>query len=362
MALKEFNFYNKPKKIFDLACHKDNDDSVTIYGQLATANMFNTLWTNQSEDEQELVSILTSNVSMYFPWIDNQTFTNEIVVSFLTDYIYRNYGKRELLPQFFDYIASWDNDYDDYNMVYRLIEENIKNCIATSRYKWTNLYKSCILEFNPLWNVDATETTTRTLEQDGTITAAKTGTETGKKTGTDTLAKTGTDTLVHSGTVADERNTTDTLTKSGSEETSYKFDKTTEKSNTTTESSALYMGEQTVESGLAANNADTLSYNNRSDATAHTGTDTRRFNNTDATTLNLQDQTTYNSTDQLTHNTTDTTTKDLLDTERIILERHGNIGITQSTQLLESFRRFVEYNLIDIIAHDIVNYISLGVY
>jgi hypothetical protein len=51
-----------------------------------------------------------------------------------------------------------------------------------------------------------------------------------------------------------------------------------------------------------------------------------------------------------------------LDTERISKERHGNIGVTTTTKLLSEFREYVNFNIMDIVAKDIVNTITEGVY
>ena len=66
---------------------------------------------------------------------------------------------------------------------------NIKKSIAimllSKQYTYENLYESTVLEFNPLWNVDGTETTSRTLVQTGTDSFAKSGTDTTSNSGDD---------------------------------------------------------------------------------------------------------------------------------------------------------------------------------
>lgn len=167
-----------------------------------------------------------------------------------------------------------DNEVTTYNN----LRKSIAIMINTKAYTYSNLYNSTILEFNPLWNVDGTVLTTRTLKQ----------------TGTDQNARTG----------------TDTSTNSGSDITS----------------------------------------------DGRTAYDTDNFLNTEKSTLQhgMQNQTQYNS--------GNTETRNLTDKEDITVTRQGNIGVTKSTELLEDYRKLVEFDLWKYITHDIVNQISYGIY
>lgn len=327
----------------------------------------------------------------------------------LDAYIYLNYGNRNLRESVYYWIEKWTGDNEDYASVAEEVKDLVQLCYMTNRNKWVKLYESTILEFNPLYNVDATEQTTRTLEQDGTVTIDKTGTETSKKTGTESNQKTGTETSNKTGTeklVTDESiedsktgtetmaksgsdtttyNTIETAAKTGTEDTEHQSAKTTTESVTTTESATFYDAKKTVEAGAGNDNTDLTTFNTENevsktgtDAVSHNTTDTMTYNtqNTEAhdkedtTTFNTQDQVTHNTTDQLTHNTTDQlthnttdeTTRDLIDTEEILVRRFGNIGVTKSTDLLESFRQYVTYNVMDVVARDIADAISEGVY
>ena len=401
---------HKLKDLKEYKCTNDPADGQIMHGFAISGDVFN-VWGDYSdlnEYEQALITILDEPVEMpsvFNPRVGIQT-------NFLTANLYNSYGERYLLSKYFEYYEKWDGDTSDFYWLINQLNADVKYCVQSNRYKWGNLMRSCLEEFDPLYNVDATEETTRTLEQDGTVSNQKSGTETSKKTGTETSAKSGTETSARTGTeqtvtdeeTADRKTGTETSAKTGAEQISYDTEEktdydgseatthqkaeTTTESVTTTESSTFFDTKKTQDVGAANDNVDTLEYSNdRADTLSKTGTETTSFDNrqdqttyntTDTithdnevtTTHNTQDQLTHNTTDQLTHNTTDQLThnttdlesRDLLDTEHILHRRYGNIGITMSTQLLESFRNFVNYNLIDIVAHDIANYITQGVY
>ena len=441
MPIKPTSFYKgkKPKSVRDVMEYESTDEM--SFKCEWDETLFYRAWGNDNLNEYELalINLISTNVpirSRVFGDIDN--------VSILQSTIYNNYGMRKIFKSYYDIFDYWGGTSSDYSYLLSEIDSDILKCICNNRYKWGNLMKSMLLEFNPLWNVDGIESTTRTLEQDGTIQNAKTGTETthvtgtetnnktgtetSKKTGTETDVKTGTETNAKTGTertltdetTEDKKTGTETLVKTGSEQLTYNTTDTTAfvgseatthqkaitttESVTTTESSTYYDTKKTVDSGIANDNVDTLEYSNdRANTETKTGTETTAFNNRqDQTTYNTtdtidhdndvtltyntqdqlthnttdtlthnttdqlthltQDQLTHNTTDQLTHNTTDTETRDLLDTERITIERQGNIGVTTTTKLLNEFREYINFNIIDIIAHDIVNDISYGVY
>ena len=269
-----------------------------------------------------------------------------------------NYGQRKLLKSMFDDLIGWDATEGEFQYVRDCIIQNIINSINQHYYKWKNLYKSCVLEFNPLWNVDGNEETTRTLEQGGTIQNQKrgndlvahdesnqykkTGTVTDKKTGTETNLKSGTESTDVTNETVEENSGTDTETLS----------------KTTTESSTWYDTEKSTKvNGLKVTSSsknDSLTTHNVTDKLTHDVTDLTTNNTTDTDTKDIDITTTYNN--------NDTMTRELLDTERIMLKRQGNIGVTTTTKLLTEFREYVNLNLGKVIAHDIANDISEGVY
>lgn len=415
MALKKLGIKagKKPERLKDIQIMQDKDKSITYYFQTQKL-AFQTLWPDMTELEEDLVDLLCSNIRLYYPGVpaQGQTPENYYNTQEVTASMFNSYGNLLLRSKIFDFIDKWDGTLEDVSSIYHMIE-NLKNdIIIKNRKRWTDLFNSTIQEFNPLYNVDAYEETTRTLEQDGTVSNQKSGTETSKKTGTETNAKSGTETSARTGTeqtvtdeeTADRKTGTETSAKTGAEQITYDTEEktdydgseatthqkaeTTTESVTTTESSTFYDTKKTHDVGAANDNVDTLEYStDRADTLSKTGTETTSFNNrqdqttyntTDTithdnevtTTHNIQDQLTHNTTDQLTHNTTDQLThnttdlesRDLLDTEHILHRRYGNIGITMSTQLLESFRNFVNYRIIDVVAADIAEGLTQGVY
>lgn len=114
---------------------------------------------------------------------------------------------------------------------------------------------------------------------------------------------------------------------------------------------------QTGTDTFAHTGSDT-STNSGSDITTdgRTAYDTDSFLNTEKSALQhgMSNETEYDSSNQETRN--------LKDNETITVTRQGNIGVTKSTELLEDYRKLVEFDLWKYITHDIVNQITYGVY
>lgn len=156
--------------------------------------------------------------------------------------------------------------------------------------EWEDLEETLYYEYNPIWNVDGTETETRNLNNKH------------KKTGSDAVANTGDDTVKNSGT--------DTNTRSGSVE----------------------------------NIRSVVGYNSSSYAPAEKNTET--YNSVKDTMVHgLQQKTEYGSTSTTTYNTTD----DIDDTGTVTRLRQGNIGVTKTQDLIQSQRDIVQFNVTDFI-------------
>lgn len=438
MPIKDSSYYRgkQPKQVRDIFEFVSIDGN-GVKWEIDTYLFYRAWGNNLNEYEQALVNLLCETIShrsRIFNTIDN--------ISLLSATIWDKFGLRKIFKTYYENYTYWDGVISDFSYLQSLIEGDILECIKCNRYKWGNLMKSCLLEFNPLWNVDGTEETTRTLEQDGTITNRKRGsdsededitttissteTDTMRKTGTDTTAKSGNDAVARTGnerTITDEstseshrgtvnrdidsdnlttNNLSDLTTYAGMERDSHQSHTTAIESKTTTESETLYTASKVENTGAGNDNYDLKEFTNRTDTVAKTGTvreqidstegETRNLtdttehdndvttthNTTDTTSYNSSDTTTYNTTDTgnhglnesnvvdrsnvLTHNTDDTETRDLLDTERITHRRTGNIGITTTTKLLDEFRAYSRFDIVEIVAHDITNVIAEGVY
>lgn len=406
MPIKQPSDYRgkQPKQVRDIFEFFSKDGNGIVW-EIDETMFYRTWGNNLNEYEQALVNLLCTTVRHH-----GRIFDNIDDITLLTATIWDNFGLRKLFKNYYENYTYWEGVISDFSYLQSLVECNIVECIHANRYKWGNLMKSMLLEFNPLWNVDGVEETTRTLEQDGTITNRKRGsdsedediTTTLTSSENDTTHKTGNDRTLtdestsesHTGTVNRENdgdnlttnNLSDTTTYAGSEINSHQIHTTAVESKTTTESETLYTASKVENTGAGNDNVDTKEFNNRTDTLAKGGTVREQISSADEETRNLADTiehdndvtTTYNTTDTttrgasssnvvdrsnvLTHNTDDTETRDLLDTERITHKRTGNIGVTTTTKLLTEFREYSKFDIVEIVAHDIVNSIAESVY
>lgn len=226
--------------------------------------------------------------------------------------------------------------------------ENIKRSFAiylkSKHYTYSKLYETTILEYNPLYNVDGTEIEDRTLDQTGTDANASTGTDTVTKKGSESNASSGTDSITYTGTESNAKSGYDSDVESGSD--------TSTDSVTTYDSAGSFLDtNKTVDSPGTTdthnyNSTDTKSFTNRSDSTTFGKTDTLSF-------TNRADETTYGK--------TDTETRNLHDAEHIERKRFGNIGVTKSTDLIDSQRETVLFDFYKKVVHDCVNLVSYAV-
>lgn len=176
------------------------------------------------------------------------------------------------------------------------------------------LFNALRSKYDPIWNVDGTETETIIRDLDTTNSGLK------QNTGTQTTADTGTETKANTGTSANAKTGTEGIQGT---------------SGTTTQNSPY---------------DDNLFYNKEKDDT--TNNETTTFNTTDTRTDNLNEQLTKNlqnqRTDNLNENTSGSGTED--ETITRTLKRQGNIGVTKTQDLLLSQFNITEYDkLIDYI-------------
>lgn len=271
--------------------------------------------------------------------------------------------------------------------------------------EWDRLYTSYKAEYNPIWNVDGTETTTETRDlkqtHTGTDTTAATGTDSTTHSGTDTTEATGTDSTKHtgtdiykdSGTDSTTHTGTDTIAASGTDSTTHSGTDTTAATGTDTtttkhningfDSASAVPSDDSTQS---LENGKTLSETrDLTDATAYGRTDTQTRDTTDATeygkentnTKDLTDATTYGRTDTNTKNLTDSTeygrtdtqTKNLTDSDTGTIttthKRGGNIGVTMTQQMLVADRDYwtnVLSQFYRIVIKDVIDDITFDIY
>lgn len=191
---------------------------------------------------------------------------------------------------------------------------------------YNELYKTTLLDFNPLWDVDYTRSGDRTVDtttkNTGTIRDAgvagkrsttgrdiserDTGTITSADTGTDTMLKTGTDTHGKTGTEADAKTGTDSDTKNSAlKNTRWDLYSDTPQggiSGITGDSNGN--GYTDVNDNYYLTNARKIT----DDGTGSTESTTKGYASTVTTTFNTTDQETRNMTDTRTLNTLNTKT------------------------------------------------------
>ena len=322
-------FSNGLSSLEDTIISHFEDDSMII---LALDLLVNVILSSTSTGELNLTSHLR-----YYDKITNQEARQDM----LTNLLFDNFGDRKISQKFYKYI-NWTGDVDDYKTFYDIYERSIYTSAFKYGLKYAGYFQTLHEDFNPLWNVDGTEETVRTLEQDGTVTNAKRGGDTTQETVAGTDSKTG--------TVADAKTGNDSHHITGTDTDANGGVDTSTRSRTTTEGTTFYDAEKET-----TNNGKTVT-------TTHNTTDAVTYNNTNTTTHNTTDTTSRSVNTGVTYNSDDTTTKDLLDTERITLTRRGNIGVISTVKLLQEFREFYNVDLFTAITKDIAYDLTEGVY
>ena len=323
--------------LFSLGLSDLEDTTILEFGEnsmmiLALSLLENVILYSSTGGELYLTSHLR-----YYDKIVNQEARGDM----LTNLLFDSFGDRKISRKFYKYI-NWTGDIDDYKTFYDIYERSIVTSAYKYGIKYAGYLKTLHEEFNPLWNVDGTETTTRTLEQDGTITNAKRGGDTTQETTSGTDSKTG--------TVADAKTGNDSRHITGTDTDANSGVDTSTRSRTTTEGATFYDAEKET-----TNNGKTVT-------TTHNTTDAMTYNNTNTTTHNTTDTIAKSVNTGVTYNSDATTTRDLLDTERITLTRQGNIGVISTVKLLQEFRDFYNVDLFTAITKDIAYDLTEGVY
>lgn len=244
---------------------------------------------------------------------------------------------------------------------------NIKRTFAihfkSKAYKYAAMYESTQLEFNPLYNVDATEHTERTLKMEGSGDHTLSGTDTNTMTGNQTNEYEGKESNTRSGNETDAKAGTETNTKTGNVSTSHTGNEVTTDAKTTFDS-ATFNDADKVTRELPT---DTETYNTVADALSFSNDriDTHTYNDVkdERSFDHRKDTTTYNDVaNALAYGKVDTENRDFIDTEITDHRRFGNIGVTRADQLIEGFRDITNYDWMKIAVREAVNQISYAIY
>ena len=226
------------------------------------------------------------------------------------------------------YMQCWFGNrevFDDLLTNYRTLDADaitrIKDCIdlafMSNTYKYDHLWKLYTADYNPIWNVDGTETTVREKVNTGTQedklsgkdTLAKLGSEQNSKSGYDDVTQSGNIKAENSGGVQEARTTFDS-------DTDYDTNKTTDTTATTT------------------------TYNSKKDQTNYNSSATLSF-------TNRNDETTYGK--------TNTRTDNLNEQETVTHTRGGNIGLSMTQDMEQKELDWsLKFKLLEMIVRDIV--------
>ena len=246
-----------------------------------------------------------------------------------------------------------------------VIRKRVTNLINVRKYKYTRLYETTLLEYNPIENYSMTEEGTDTTSASGTKTddlGAYSDTTSGTDTTTITDSKTE---KIGAYEDASTNTTTNDIAKL-----------TTNTNNVTTDT-----GSETHERKVAPFDSDTYS---EQELNTDSFKDRRNVNDTETIVSPHTDTTTNRETtkggareNSYTTSTTDALqhgmTRDISSRSNLYTDesrgttthkftRSGNVGVTTSQQMLESERDIAMFNFIGIVAHDIIKSICICIY
>jgi hypothetical protein len=327
MSFKPINKKMKPDTFKKACCIYPSNALHPITTLLTMTFATSEILTSSDEYMQALAELMLAKTpNSQTLKVDPYTTVNNAI--YINSYMFMNYGNRKLYQNYFEWFDCYENSTDEINYLIGLITQDIYACSKANMYKWSNLLKSTLLEFNPLWNVDGVTGEIRETTHTGTDTNSHKGKDTNSKKGYDTNVKTGNEQLDYNGSK--------TNTKGGNDITTT--------SNTTTESSVFY---DATKNDTDYGQTDTETYNNRNDK--------RTYNN-------VQDKMDYNSSNENEYNSSLERLLNLKDKDLFMQIKQGNIGVIETTTLLNHFREYVNFKVVDIIAKDLIDAITEGVY
>ena len=274
------------------------------------------------------------------------------------------------------------------------LDITVTGIMEKNRYKFDNLYRTTIQDYNPIDNYDRTEETDVVLAGNNTNTTisestnVKSGSETDNTTGSIANTKTGSETDNTTGSITNTKSGNTELAKTGSM-TEESMDSGTEthtqniNTESTTQSRAFNSGLiDTAKSKTATptSNTDILSFDNRKNlkSTGYNGyketetyndiTDVSTYDNlnhetthniTDTSTYNMKRETTFNNVTD-TNNQTSSAEGTVSNTTKTTSKIHGNIGVTTTAQMLEGERELSEFDFIDVVYRTVIGELSCG--
>ena len=274
------------------------------------------------------------------------------------------------------------------------LDITVTGIIEKNRYKFDNLYRTTIQDYNPIDNYDRTEETDVTLSGNNSNTTVsestnvKTGSETDNTTGSITNTKTGSETDNTTGSISNTKSGNTELAKTGTmlEESMDSGTEThTQNVNTETTSQTRAFNSGLIDTAKSKTatptaNTDILSFDNRKNlkSTGYNGyKETETYNDvseisnydnlnhvithnvTDTSTHNLKRETTFNNVTD-TNNQTSTAEGTVSNSTKTTSKIHGNIGVTTTAQMLEGERKLSEFDFIDVVYRTVIGELSCG--
>ena len=350
MSFKPINKKIKPDTFKKACCIYPSNALHPITTLLTMTFATSEILTSSDEYMQALADLMLAKTpNSQTLKVDPYTTVNNAL--YINSYMFMNYGNRKLYQNYFEWFDCYENTTEEINYLIGLITQDIYACSKANMYKWSNLLKSTLLEFNPLWNVDGVTGEIREVTHTGTDTTSHSGTDTTTKSGDDSTTRTGNEELEYIGSKYNDKTGKEVTTNSGTD--------TNTIARTTTESTTFYDAERTQ---MLNGKTSTLTYEGVD--SGQTYRDTESFNQRkDKRTYNsLKDKVDYNSTNEMEFNSSLEKLLNLKDKDLFMQIKQGNIGVTETTTLLNHFRDYVNFKVVDIIAKDLIDAITEGVY
>ena len=270
------------------------------------------------------------------------------IQSYISTILKYNHGNRYILEHF-----------ENKPNAVSYLREMINALFIMNNDKYQKIFEALTAEFNPLWNVDGIETLTYVKDNTGTQRNDNISTNVTNINGTNTGTQQtrGTNTGSQSTSGSNTGNQTINGSNTGNTET---FDTT---GNISTASATTFDANNELETNAtnSANSGSVKRVDNLADSTQridnlnHSETRTDNLSHSDTRTDNLahtEKSTSSGSDDNLR-------TDNLKEEYTEVKERHGNIGVTKSTELIEDAVLLrLKYNFSEIVANDIVSFIT----
>lgn len=245
------------------------------------------------------------------------------------------------------------NDYQDGEVTAANIADIIKTTHIQKWKHWLEMWKA---EYNPIWNVDGTETKT-IVTQYGKVT---------------TMAKNTTDTTTYNSELKMEYDSTNKTTYNSNETA----EQLTDGKYNTTHGHVVTITEPTTTNQVSAFDSVTYVNQSQTSATQHSdtnsGTDQIAISDGkkktdrggyDELAREGKDTNTHSGTDSLARTGSDTDTLSGTDSTTETTTRGGNIGVTMTQQLLTAEQSFwSQYSFFDMWFSDIAEELTLSIY